>query len=242
MSIGIYTGHSDFDGRATWGQTFGGYPDIDDNGHGTHVAGIAASAHYGVAKAANLIAVKVLDDQGHGNLSDIIAGLEWVQSQVRASNRSSVASMSLGGQVSLALDEATYSLIQSGVHCTVAAGNSNTDSSFTSPAHVTTAITVGATDISDARAFYSNYGAGVDIFAPGSLITSTWNNGSTNTISGTSMAAPFVAGLVAYLISTHGDMEPAQMSQLITSLAVMDELTDIPTGTINAMANNGALS
>jgi len=131
---GIYIEHNDFGGRARWGATFGPYKDADGNGHGTHTASTAVGARYGIAKAANIIAVKVLSDAGNGPNSDIIAGIEWVMNAALASGRSSIANMSLGSGQDDAMDEAVKNAIAAGVHFAVAAGNAATDASGTSPA------------------------------------------------------------------------------------------------------------
>ncbi|KAK7686101.1 hypothetical protein QCA50_010913 [Cerrena zonata] len=240
IDTGIFIGHLDFGGRALWGATFGPYLSADGNGHGTHVAGTAAGTRFGVAKRANLIAVKVLSDTGSGTVSDIISGMNFVLNSARVSGRPSIASMSLGGGASDALDNAVAGLTSNGVHVVVAAGNSNVDAGNTSPARAPSAITVGATTIADARASFSNFGAVVDLFAPGQDITSTWIRSPTdiNRISGTSMATPHVSGLVAYLIGRNGNVSPPVMSNILNSLAVKGILTGIPVGTINALARN----
>ncbi|KAF8638439.1 hypothetical protein AX16_010506, partial [Volvariella volvacea WC 439] len=186
----------DFGGRARQGAVFGPYPvNEDGNGHGTHCAGTAAGTTYGVAKKANIIAVKVMSDAGSGFTSDIICGINWVVEQAKESGHSSIISMSLGGGVSTALDDAVEGAVQNGIHVVVAAGNSNVDAVNTSPARAPNAVTVGASDITETRASFSNYGSVVDIFAPGVNITSAWigTTAAKNTISGTSMATPHVA-------------------------------------------------
>ncbi|KAF5355879.1 hypothetical protein D9756_003749 [Leucocoprinus leucothites] len=191
--------------------------------------GTAAGSQFGVAKSANLVAVKVLDDGGSGAISDIrmetdmassVSGLNYVLTLAKSTGRPSIVSMSLGGGASDSLDSAVAS---------VAAGNSNTDASTTSPARAPSAITVGAITITDARASFSNYGSVVDVFAPGQSIISAWigSTTATNNISGTSMAAPHVAGLVAYLAAKNGNPSPADMSSLLGSLALSDALSDI---------------
>ncbi|KAJ8453947.1 hypothetical protein ONZ45_g19499 [Pleurotus djamor] len=157
VDTGVYTAHSTFGGRARWGATFGGYANADGNGHGTHCAGTVGGSQYGVAKAASIIAVKVLSDAGSGSVADIVSGLNWVLSSARSSGRPSIVSMSLGGGASTALDNAVASLTAGGVHVVVAAGNSNTNAANTSPARAPSAITVGASTIADARASFSNY-------------------------------------------------------------------------------------
>ncbi|PPQ72490.1 hypothetical protein CVT24_003253 [Panaeolus cyanescens] len=241
VDTGIYTAHSDFGGRARWGASFNNLGNSDGNGHGTHCAGTAAGTRYGVAKAANLIAVKVLSDSGSGATSGIVSGLNWVLSQARASGRPSVVSMSLGGSTATALDNAVASLTSAGIHVIAAAGNSNTNAANTSPARAPSAITVGASTIGDVRSSFSNYGAVVDVFAPGTGITSTWigSTSATNNISGTSMAAPHVAGLVAYLIAKDGNVTPAAMQTKVKNLSIKSALTSIPSGTVNNLAFNG---
>ncbi|GLB42669.1 putative peptidase S8 family protein [Lyophyllum shimeji] len=246
IDTGVRTTHLDFGGRATFNTTFGGHAAVDGNGHGTHVAGTAAGSRYGVAKAASIIGVKVLDDAGSGAVADIVSGLDFVLSSVRISGRPSIASMSLGGLPSSSLDDAVKSLIENNIHVTVAAGNKNTDAILTSPARVESAVTVAASTIDDARASFSNYGSVVDIFAPGQNIISAWfrSDTDTNNISGTSMATPHVAGLIAYLISLEGNMSPAGMSNKIKSMSLKGSLTLglIPSLTTdNFLAHNARL-
>ncbi|KAI0319122.1 serine protease [Amylostereum chailletii] len=239
VDTGISTTHSDFGGRASLGAVFGSSQNVD--GNGTHVSGTVAGTQYGrVAKAASLIAVKVLSDSGSGAISDIISGLNFVASSASSSGRPSIATMSLGGGASTALDNAVASLTGQGIHVTVAAGNSATDASSTSPARAPSANTVGASTISDSIASFSNFGSVVDIFAPGLDVTSAWigSDTATNTISGTSMATPHVAGLIAYLIGLNGNSSPADMSNLLKSTAVQDALSAIPSGTQNLLARN----
>src|SRR5262245_2405370 len=193
IDTGIRTSHTQFGGRAIDGRDAvdGALPAADCNGHGTHVAGTVGGSTYGVAKGVSLVAVRVLDCNGSGSNSGVIAGVDWV-----TSNRilPAAANMSLGGGASTALDTAVNNAINSGVVFGVAAGNENTNACNGSPSRVPAAITVGATTNADARASFSNYGSCLDIFAPGQDITSSWNtsNSATNTISGTSMATPHV--------------------------------------------------
>ncbi|KAK0202140.1 serine protease [Desarmillaria ectypa] len=241
VDTGIYTAHSTFGGRATWGATFGGYANADGNGHGTHVSGTIGGAQYGVAKSVNLIAVKVLSDAGSGYISDILSGFDWIINATETSGKPSIVSMSLGGSASSTFDSGVLSLIHAGIHVVVAAGNDGTDASGTSPARVAEVITVGATTITDAKASWSNYGPVVDIFAPGAFVTSSWigSTTATNNISGTSMATPHVSGIVAYIISQSGNTTPAAMSILVKSLGISGVLTGIPSGTTNLLADNG---
>jgi aqualysin 1 len=210
IDTGIRLTHGDFGGRAVSGYDAvdGGSAD-DCNGHGTHVAGTVGGATYGIAKGATLVAVRVLDCGGSGSWSGVIAGMDWV-----TANRvlPAVANMSLGGGASTAVDDATKRMIAAGVSTSVAAGNGNQggraqNACNYSPARVPEAITIGATTKTDAKTSWSNYGSCVDFFAPGYQITSTWytSNTATNTISGTSMASPHVAGVAAlYLQSIPG--------------------------------------
>ncbi|KAF8641441.1 hypothetical protein AX16_009954 [Volvariella volvacea WC 439] len=244
LDTGVRITHTDFGGRAKWGKTFGGYPDQDGNGHGTHCAATAAGTRFGVAKKASIIAVKVLSDEGSGSVTDIMCGINWVIQQADDSGLPSVISMSLGGGTSPPLDLAVKRATIKGIHVAVAAGNSNVDAANTSPAREPSAITVGASTIDDSRAFFSNYGSVVDIFAPGLNVTSAWvtDDSSTNRISGTSMATPHVAGLVAYLIGLEGNKSPADMSDRLKQLAQKGVLSGIPDGTVNLLAQNGIIT
>jgi cerevisin len=194
--------------------------DEDNNGHGTHCAGTIASRRYGVAKAANVIAVKVLGSNGSGSMSDVIAGVLYaaesavkkavlaaaeVKATGKTKHKGSVANMSLGGGKSRALDETVNGAVDAGLHFAVAAGNDNRDACSYSPAGAEKAVTVGASTLGDERAYFSNYGPCVDVFAPGLNILSTWigSDSAMNTISGTSMASPHTAGLLAYLLSIY---------------------------------------
>ncbi|KAK1234244.1 proteinase B [Marasmius sp. AFHP31] len=220
IDTGIHIDHEEFEGRAIWGKTIPQNDvDKDGNGHGTHCAGTIASRAYGVAKGANVIAVKVLGSNGSGSMSDVVAGVEWASKSARdkldasrkefektgkTNHKGSVANMSLGGGKSRALDDIVDAAVAAGMHFAVAAGNENRDACNSSPAASKNSVTVGASDLGDKRADFSNYGPCVDIFGPGVAIRSTWNTGnSTNTISGTSMASPHTAGLMAYLLSIY---------------------------------------
>ena len=200
IDTGIRTDHEEFNnGRATWGASFAGNAS-DCNGHGTHVAGTVGGRTYGVAKEVTLVAVKVLNCAGSGSTTSVVGGIDWVVSN-HAAGAPAVANMSLGGGASTTIDNAVVRGINDGVAFAVAAGNSGANACNYSPARVPGAVTVGATGPSDARASYSNFGSCVDIFAPGSGITSAWKNSttSTKTISGTSMATPHVTGVLALL-------------------------------------------
>jgi len=196
LDTGIDNNHSDFSGRASSGYDFvDNDSDASDcQGHGTHVAGTVGSDTYGVAKNVNLIGVRVLDCQGSGSYSGILSGMDWVADN---HTKPAVANMSLGGSSSSALDDAVESMTNAGVTVVVAAGNDNSNACNYSPAGAPSAITVGSTTSNDSRSNFSNYGTCLDIYAPGSDITSTRNNGGSQSMSGTSMAAPHVAGIVA---------------------------------------------
>ncbi|KAK8133797.1 subtilisin-like protein [Apiospora sp. TS-2023a] len=214
IDTGIYLEHEDFEGRATFGASFvdGDTSETDGNGHGTHVAGTTGSKTYGVAKKTNLIAVKVLDSQGSGQLSQVIAGMQWAVDDITSKGRTgkAVGNMSLGASrlVSQSVNEAAAAAVRAGLFLSVAAGNDGADASLASPASEPSVCTVAATDKTDRRASFSNFGDLVDVFAPGVDILSTWNDGQTNTISGTSMATPHVTGLGAYLLALEGPPRP----------------------------------
>jgi len=202
----------------------------DLNGHGTHCAGTIAGTTYGVAKQAALKAVKVLSASGSGSNAGVIAGVNYVTNN-KSSSRRNVASMSLGGGASTALDDAVTSSIGSGVAYAIAAGNDNANACNYSPARVANAITVGATTNTDARSSFSNFGTCLNIFAPGSSITSDWigSNSATNTISGTSMATPHVAGASALLLGVQA-YTPAALRTQLTSNGTPNKVTNPGTG------------
>jgi subtilisin family serine protease len=217
LDTGIQTSHPDFAGRASIGTDVvgDGMAGTDCNGHGTHVAGTIGGAIYGVAKQANLVAVRVLNCNGSGSISGVIAGVDWVTS--KRGTGPAVANMSLGGGASTSLDMAVKNSILSGVAYAIAAGNSNADACRYSPARVPEALTVGATTSTDARASYSNFGSCLDLFAPGSSITSTWLAGGLATISGTSMAAPHVAGVAALYLQGRPNATPAEVNSAVVN-------------------------
>ncbi|MFK0115391.1 S8 family peptidase [Streptomyces sp. NPDC090994] len=236
IDTGVRITHSDISGRASYGYDAvdGDTTASDGNGHGTHVATTIAGSTYGVAKKAKIVAVRVLNNSGSGTTAGVIAGIDWV-----TANHSgpSVANLSLGGSASTTLDTAVRNSIASGVTYAIAAGNSAANASSYSPARVTEAITVGATTSTDARASYSNYGSVLDIFAPGSSITAGWytSDTATNTISGTSMATPHVAGAAAVYLAGHTSATPAQVSSALTSGATTGKVTSAGTGSPNLL-------
>jgi len=241
IDTGILTTHTEFEGRAEWLENFTGDGiDEDGYGHGTHVAGTIGGVTYGVAKKTKLYAVKVLDSGGSGTYAGVIAGIQYVatDSQTRDCPKGSVANMSLGGGRDAAVNAAVAAAVSAGVFFAIAAGNSASDATNFSPASEPSACTVGASDISDVMAYFSNYGSLVDVYAPGVDVTSSWNDGGINTISGTSMATPHVAGLGAYLLALES-ISTSTLCERIVELATKDVITDLPAGTANLLAYNG---
>ncbi|MCW2903482.1 MAG: serine protease [Streptosporangiaceae bacterium] len=236
IDTGMLITHSEFGGRARHGRdTVDNDNDATDcNGHGTHVAGTVGGSSYGVAKGVRLVAVRVLDCSGSGSTAGVIAGIDWVTANAV---KPAVANMSLGGGVSTALDNAVTSSINSGVSYSVAGGNDNASACNSSPSRVPAAITVGATTSTDARASYSNYGSCLDIFAPGSGITSAWYTSTTasNTISGTSMATPHVTGAAALVLAGSPGSTPAQVATALTGAATTGVVTGPGTGSPNRL-------
>jgi len=237
IDTGIRFSHSQFGGRAVSGYDAidGGSAD-DCNGHGTHVAGTVGSTTYGVAKSVQLVGVRVLNCQGSGSNSQVIAGIDWVTGNHGAGQPAS-ANMSLGGGASTALDNAVNNSINDGVTYSIAAGNSNANACNYSPARVAAAITVGSTTSSDARSSFSNYGTCLDIFAPGSSITSTWytSDTATNTISGTSMATPHVAGVAALYLQGNPSASPQTVRDTIVNSATTGVVTNPGSGSPNRL-------
>ncbi|KAF8597651.1 serine protease [Ceratobasidium sp. AG-I] len=237
IDTGIYLGHTCFGGRASWGATFGGYANADGNGHGTHLAATAICPAYGGSSQAHAIAVKVLSDSGSGAVSDVISGINWAYNAFKASGRPSIALMALGGSANTALDSAVNSAIAGGLHFVVPAGGSNGDASSTSPARVAAAVTVGAVDSSNRKASFSSYGSVIDVFAPGVNILSAWigSTTATNTLSGTSMAVPFVVAILSCAIDKYGQVTPAELSSALRTHA-RAVVTGAPSGTTNLLA------
>jgi aqualysin 1 len=236
IDTGIRRTHTQFGGRAVVGfDAIGDGRNTNDcNGHGTHVSGTVGGSTYGVAKGVRLFAVRVLDCNGSGSNSGVIAGVDWVTAN---HIKPAVANMSLGGGVSSALDTAVRNSITAGVTYAIAAGNSNQDAANFSPARVSEAITVGSTTINDARSSFSNFGSGVDIFAPGSSILSSYftSDTATATLSGTSMATPHVAGVAARFLQSNPTASPATVRNEIVNASTLNRLSGIPTGTANRL-------
>jgi len=236
IDTGILATHTEFTGRMLAGYdavTSGGSAN-DCNGHGTHVAGTVGGTTWGVAKNVRLVPVRVLGCTGSGTTSGVIAGVDWVTAN---HVKPAVANLSLGGGASSALDNAVANSIAAGVTYAVAAGNSNADACNYSPARTPTALTVGATTSSDARASYSNFGGCLDIFAPGTSITSAWHTSTnaTNTISGTSMASPHVAGVAALILQGSPTNTPSQVGQEMIALASTGKVSSAGTGSPNRL-------
>jgi subtilisin family serine protease len=221
VDTGIRADHTDFGGRVQGGATYisDGRGTTDCNGHGTHVAGTVAGTAYGIAKQARLVPVRVLDCNGSGTWSGVIAGLDWIARD--HTTGPAVANMSLGGGANSSVDAAVRSVVADGVTVAVAAGNSNANACNYSPAREPLAITVGATTSSDARASYSNIGSCLDLFAPGSGVLSAYHTSptATATMNGTSMASPHVAGVVAVLLSMNDSLSTAEVASAITGTA-----------------------
>ncbi|MCI3932834.1 S8 family peptidase [Streptomyces sp. AN091965] len=236
IDTGVRKSHQDFGGRAADGYDAVDNDNVaqDGHGHGTHVAGTVGGTAHGVAKKAKIVGVRVLNNQGSGTTAQVVAGIDWV---TKNAVKPAVANMSLGGPADSALDTAVRNSIAAGITYAVAAGNETTNASTRSPARVTEAITVGATTNTDAKASYSNFGTVLDLFAPGSSITSTWNTNdtATNTISGTSMASPHVAGAAALYVAENPAATPAQVSQALVSAATPNVVGSPGTGSPNRL-------
>jgi cerevisin len=262
IDTGTNIEHVDFEGRAHWGKTIpSGDEDKDGNGHGTHCSGTIAGHKYGIAKNATVYAVKVLRSNGSGTMSDVVKGVDYAANahleQVKLAKagkrkgfKGSAANMSLGGGKTEALDSVVNAAVDAGVHFAVAAGNDNADACNYSPAAAGKAVTVGASALDDTRAYFSNWGKCTDIFAPGLSILSTWigSKYAVNTISGTSMASPHIAGLLAYYLSLQpatdseysvSPITPEKLKSNLISVATVGALTDIPKDTPNLLAWNG---
>ena len=239
IDTGILTNHTQFGGRAVSGYTAinDGRGTSDCNGHGTHVAGTVGGSTYGVAKGVRLVAVRVLDCAGSGSNSGVIAGVDWV-TQNHTAGSPAVANMSLGGGISSALDAAVNNSIADGVTYALAAGNDyGANACNSSPSRVAAGLTIGSTTNTDARSDFSNIGSCLDMFAPGSNITSAWHTGTsaTNTISGTSMATPHVAGAAALYLQGNPSASPATVGNALISASTPNKVTNPGTGSPNRL-------
>jgi len=232
IDTGIQTAHPDFGGRASAVYDAFGGNGQDCHGHGTHVAGTVGGATYGVAKSVKLRAVRVLNCSGSGSTSGIISALNWL-----ATNgiKPAVANMSLGGGFSSSLNTAVNNLASSGIFVAVAAGNENQDACNTSPASAANTTTVASSTISDVKSSFSNFGACVDLYAPGSSIKSDWLNGGTNTISGTSMATPHVTGVAALYKAVNGDASFSTIRTWLVNNSTSGAVSGNPAGTANRL-------
>ena len=237
IDTGVRFSHSQFGGRAVSGfdAIDGGSAD-DCNGHGTHVAGTVGGSTYGVAKGVTIVGVRVLNCSGSGTNSQVISGIDWVTGNHQA-GQPAVANMSLGGGASTALDTAVRNSIADGVSYAIAAGNSNANACNYSPARVAEAMTVGATTSTDARSSFSNFGTCLDLFAPGSSITSAWytSDSATNTISGTSMATPHVAGASALYLQGNSSASPQAVRDQLVNTATPNVVTNPGSGSPNRL-------
>lgn len=242
IDTGVMIEHPEFEGRAFWGDSFvENSTMVDGQGHGTHVAGTIASLSYGVAKKANIIAVRVLDSRGAGTTYSVVQGMNWASRQARRSGRKAVANMSLGGGADAVLNAAASAMVQDGVFLVVAAGNDNKDACGYSPAGVDDVLTVGSIDVSDKRSLFSNHGPCVNVFAPGSRILSTWNNGKSTTLDGTSMASPHVAGVMALLLADKPFPDVKSGFEYLKTIASLNRLRGTRNAT-NAIAYNGLVA
>jgi subtilisin family serine protease len=242
IDTGVRITHTDFGGRASYGFDFIDNDAIADDchGHGTHVSGTTAGTSFGIAKRAQVVAVRVLDCAGSGTFDQVVSGVNWVAANAI---KPAVANMSLGGAgTNAALEAAVTSAITGGVQFALAAGNSASDACNFTPARTPAAITVGATDISDVRASFSNFGTCLDIFGPGVSITSAWNlsDTATNTISGTSMASPHVAGVAALILGDNPTFTPQQVRDAMVNNSTPNKVTNPGTGSPNRLLFVGA--
>jgi subtilase family protein/peptidase inhibitor I9 len=234
IDTGIRATHQDFGGRVQPGFAAGGGDGLTDgNGHGTFMAGVLGGAQYGVAKGVTLVPVKVLDDNGSGSTSDVIAGIDWITANAV---KPAVANMSLGGSANAAMDAAVGNSIASGVSYSVVAGASASDAGNFSPARVPEALTIGSSDANDCVASFSNFGPALDLYAPGVSITGPWigSDTATNTLSG-SASAPHVAGAAALYLHDNPTASAADVAAYLTSRATQGVLCNVPPNTANSL-------
>ena len=238
LDTGIDASHPDLAGRIGPGydSVDGDTDPVDGNGHGTFISGIIGGTEYGVAKKITIVPVRVLDDNGSGTTEGVVTGIDWV---AQHASGPSVANMSLGGGADEVLDDAVRGAIAAGVPFAVAAGGSASDAANFSPARVTEALTIGASGMDDCVSSFSNFGAVVDMFAPGESITGPWPGGGTQTLSGSSVSAPHVAGAVGIYLYDHPTATPAEVSAALVEASTKDALCGVPSGTPNALLYTG---
>ncbi|OJD28109.1 hypothetical protein ACJ73_00479 [Blastomyces percursus] len=239
IDTGIDVKHPDFDDRAIWGTNTVDSRDEDCGNHGTHVAGTIGGNRYGVAKKIKLVAVKVFSCDEDGGGTNVMKGMAWALAHARQNGdpKKSVMNMSLGGPYTRSFNEAAAAIVRAGIFLAVSAGNDGADASQKSPASEPTVCTIGATDSEDKIAKFSNYGSGVDLFAPGVDIDSTVPGGKTDSYSGTSMAAPHVAGVAAYLMAIE-NISGGAVCDRLKELA-KDSVKGTPKGTTHKLLFNG---
>jgi len=237
IDTGVRYTHTDFGGRASFGFTAFNDDGGDRNGHGTHVASTMAGTTYGVAKEANIFGVKVLGDNGSGSTNGVVAGVDWVNG--RSSSRTKIGNMSLGGGASAAMDNAVNAAGENTLHV-VASGNSNANACNFSPARASNAFTVNAMQQGDSRSSFSNFGTCTEIFAPGSNVQAAWSTSdtATNTISGTSMASPHVAGVAALLVGDSHSLTASQLKSTMEGLATPNAISNAGAGSPNLLSYN----
>ncbi|CAE6458821.1 unnamed protein product [Rhizoctonia solani] len=246
LDTGVMTEHEEFEGRATWGWTYPGGPNADGHGHGTHVAGTIGGRQFGVAKDVNIIAVKVLDDNGRKLSDSIQLGIDWVmqrhtRQQLEGNKRASIINMSLRTEANPILDSFANRAVSKGIHVVVAAGNDSGIAREWSPARAQNVTTVGGTTIKDEWYRLSNAGDAVNILGPAVDVVSagTAANNARATMSGTSMATPHVVGVLAWLISQQGDSTPEELLAQLQNMAINNVVTGVPANTVNRLLNNG---
>jgi len=244
IDTGVYIEHSEFERRGSWGFVGRGLPQEDDNGHGTHVAGIAAGRKFGVAKNANIIAVKVLDTSGFTTMDDCIDGINWVTGQAKRTGKLSIALMAFSVGRRRAINDAATTLYFSGVTVVAAAGNTGSYAERMSPGSAAGVITVGSSNILNIMTPSSNIGATVNVFAPGEFIIAAAAMGGptdTGVRSGTSMAAAHVAGIAASILSMNPTLKPFRLLQKIEDISTRGVITGVPggKGTPTDLAFNG---
>lgn len=250
VDTGIYCANNDFENRCVWGANFVDNDNTDGNGHGTHVASTMVGATYGLAKSATVKAVKVLSAGGSGSMAGVIAGVNWVVTDAAKLYKKAkrvakaVGNMSLGGSRSTTLNDAVNAAFAADIIFSNAAGNNNGNACNYSPASAEDGLSVGSTTSSDARSSFSNYGTCVDVFSPGSSITAAWigSTSATNTISGTSMAAPHVAGIAAKLMQENPDYDAEKIVDELISLSTSGILSGVPTASPNLLSYHACTS